>query len=54
MDGGKQIVYKRKEDTISPTVSTYSIFLSFIINYKDNMRVNTCNLPGTFVQSYMD
>ena len=53
-DGRKQRVYKTKEETSSPTVTTESLFLSCVIDAKEGRDVATCDIPGAFMQADMD
>jgi len=53
-DGRKQRVYKKKEDTSSPTVTTEGLFLSCVIDAKERRVVATCDIPGAFMQADMD
>jgi hypothetical protein len=50
-DGRKQRVYKNKEDTSAPTVSVESLFLSCVIDAKEQRKVVTCDIPGAFMQA---
>ena len=53
-DGRKQRVYKGKDKTSSPTVSTEALFLSCIIDAQEGRRVATVDIPGAFMHSEMD
>jgi len=53
-DGRKQRLYKTKEETSSPTVSTEALFLSCVIDAKENRKVMTIDIPGAFMQSDTD
>ena len=53
-DGRKQRLYKSKEETSSPTVWVESLFLSNMINAKENRKVITCDIPGAFMQANID
>jgi hypothetical protein len=53
-DGRKQRVYKTKEETSAPTVSVESLFLSCVIDAKENRKVFTCDIPGAFMQADID
>jgi hypothetical protein len=53
-DGRKQRVYKTKEETSSPTVSTEALFLTSIIDAHEGRQVITLDIPGAFMQSDMD
>ena len=48
----KSIKYKGRK--IPPAVTTGLLFLSCMINAKDNSDVSTCDIPGAFVQEYME
>ena len=45
-DGRKQRVYKGKDETSSPTVSTKALFLSCIIDAQEGRQVATVDIPG--------
>ena len=53
-DGRRQLLYKSKEETSSPTVWVESLFLSSMNNAKVNHKVVTCDIPGTFMQVNID
>jgi hypothetical protein len=53
-DGRKQRIYKNKEDTSAPTVSVESLFLSCVIDAKEQHKVITCDIPGAFMQAEID
>ena len=53
-DGRKQRVYKSKEETSSPTISTESLFISCIIDAMEHRDVATVDIPGAFMQADMD
>ena len=53
-DGRKQLLYKSKEETSLPTIWVESLFLSSMINAKENHKVVTCDIPGTFMQVNID
>ena len=53
-DGRKQRVYKNKEETSSPTVSTEALFLTSVINAQERQKVITIDIPGAFMHSDMD
>ena len=53
-DGRKQRVYKGKDETSSPTVSTEALFLSCIVDAQEGRRVATVDIPGAFMHSEMD
>ena len=50
-DGRKQRLYKSKEETSSPTMQLESLFLSSMIDVKENRRVMTCDIPRAFMQA---
>ena len=52
--GRKQQLYKSKVETSLPTVWMESIFLSSMINAKEDRKVITCDIPGTFMQANID
>ena len=45
-DGRKQRLYKSKEETSLPTVRVESLFLSSMIDAKEDCKVITCDIPG--------
>jgi hypothetical protein len=53
-NGRKQWVYKTKEETSAPTVCVESLFLSCVIDAKENRKVITCDIPGAFMQADID
>ena len=53
-DGRKQQLYKSKEETSSPTVRVESLFLSSMIDAKEDRKVITCDIPGAFMQATID
>ena len=53
-DGRKQRVYKGKDETGSPTVSTEALFLSCVIDAQEGRKVTTMDIPGAFMHSEMD
>ena len=53
-DGRKQRLYKSKEETSSPTVSTEALMLSCVIDAKERRCVTTSDIPGAFMQADMD
>ena len=53
-DGRKQWLYKSKEETSSPTVQVESLFLSSMIDAKEDRKVITCDIPSAFMQANID
>ena len=53
-DGRKQRIYKSKDETSAPTVTTESVFLSSVIDAKEGREVVTCDIPGAFMHADMD
>ena len=53
-DGRKQRLYKSKEETSSPTIQVESLFLSSMIDAKEDRKVITCDIPGAFMQANID
>ena len=53
-DGRKQRLYKGKDETSSPTVSTEALFLSCVIDAQEGRQVATMDIPGAFMHSEMD
>ena len=52
-DGRPQQEYIGKEETSSHTVSIYALFVSCVTNAIEGKEVVTCNIPGTFLQSWL-
>ena len=50
-NGRKQWLYKAKEETSSPTVRVESLFLSSMIDAKEDLKVITCDIPGASMQA---
>ena len=53
-DGRKQRLYKSKEDTTSPTITTEALFLTCLTDAIENRYVVTCDVPGAFMHSDID
>ena len=53
-DGRKQRLHTNKEDASSPTVAIESVFLTSVIDAKENRDVATIDVPGAFMQADMD
>jgi hypothetical protein len=53
-DGRKQRLYKTKEETLSPTVSTEALFLTSLIDAEEERKVVTVDIPGAFMHADMD
>ena len=53
-DGRKQRIYKTKEETSSPTVSTEALFLSSLTDAEEERKAVTVDIPGTFMHIDMD
>jgi hypothetical protein len=53
-DGRRQRVYTSKEETSSPTVATESVFLSCVVDAKENRDVCTVDIPNAFLQAKME
>jgi hypothetical protein len=53
-DGRKQRLYKSKEETTLPTVSTEALFLTSAINAKEGHKVMTIDIPGAFMHADID
>jgi hypothetical protein len=47
-------VYKTKDETSSPTVSTEALFLTAAINAHERRKVVTIDIPGAFMQCDID
>jgi hypothetical protein len=50
----KQRLYKTKDKTSSPTVSTEAVFLTSIIEAQERRKVMTIDIPGAFMQVEID
>jgi hypothetical protein len=53
-DGRKQREYMTKEETSSPTVAIESVMLSCMIDAHEGRNVATADIPGAFMQTYME
>ena len=53
-NGRKQRLYKSKEDTTSPTITTEALFLTCLMDAIENRYVVTCDVPGAFMHSDID
>ncbi|KAL7566005.1 hypothetical protein ACA910_011025 [Epithemia clementina (nom. ined.)] len=53
-DGRKQCLYKSKDETSSPTISTEALFISCVIDAMEGRHVVTCDIPGAFMHADMD
>jgi hypothetical protein len=49
VDGRKQRLYKSKDKTSSPTVSTKAVFLTSVIEAQERRKVMTINIPRAFM-----
>ena len=47
-------MYKNKEDTTSPTITTEALFLTCLVDAIENRYVATCDVPGAFLHSDID
>ena len=54
VDGSSQREYIKKEDAASPTVSTDSVFITGVINAKEERDNMTFDIPGAFVTTKTD
>ena len=52
-DGRRQRLYIAKEQTLSPRISNEALFLTLTIDTKEGRDVETCDIPGTFLQTDM-
>ena len=50
-DGRPQREFILKEESSSPTVSTYALFISCAMNAMEGRQVVTCDILGTFLQA---
>ena len=50
-DGRKQRMYKSKDETSSPTISTEALFITCLIDAMEGRCVVTCDVPGAFMQT---
>ena len=53
-DGSKTRAYFDREETASPTVSQEAIFLTAVIDAKENRDVMTADIPNAFIQADLD
>jgi hypothetical protein len=53
-DGRKQRLYKSKEETSSPTVTTEAVFLTSVIEAQERRKVMTVDIPGAFMHVDID
>ena len=53
-DGRKQQLYKTKDETTSPTITTETLFLTCLVDTIENWYVATCDMPGAFMHSDID
>ena len=53
-DGCKQRAYITKEESTSPTISTKVVFLTAMVNARENRIVAVLGVPGAFMQVDMD
>eukprot|EP00957_Ditylum_brightwellii_P201450 15325703-Ditylum_brightwellii.AAC.1 len=53
-DGRKQRIYKTKEETHAPTVSTEAMFLTAIFDALEGQDVAIVDIPGAFMQARID
>ena len=49
-----QQLYKSKEETTSPTITTEAVFLTRLVDAIENRYVATCDVPGVFMHSDID
>ena len=50
-DGRPQREYISKDESNSPTVSTYALFISCAMDAMEGRNVITCNIPGAFLRA---
>ena len=53
-DGRKQRLYKSKEETTSPTITTEMLFITCLVDAIENRYVATSDVPGAFMHSDID
>ena len=53
-DGRKQRLYKSKDETSSPTITTEALFITCLVDAIENRYVATCDVPGAFMHSDID
>ena len=53
-DGRKQRLYKTKDETSSPTISTEALFLTCMIDALERRCIVTCDIPGAFMHADID
>ena len=50
-DGQPQREFISKEESSSPTVLTYALFISCAMDAMEGRQVVTCDIPGAFLQA---
>jgi uncharacterized protein YeaC (DUF1315 family) len=53
-DGRKQHLYKSKEETSSPKVTTEAVFLTSVIEAQERHKIMTVDIPGAFMHVNID
>jgi len=53
-DGRPQRLWTKKEDSVSPTVALTSLFVTGVIDAKEERCVATVDIPGAFLQTMQD
>ena len=53
-DGKNQRVYMNKDQVSAPTVTTESLFLTWLIDVMEKRNMATVDIPGAFMQAGMD
>ena len=53
-DGRKQLLYKTKDETSSPTMNVEALFITCLIDAMEGREVMMCDILGAFMQSEMD
>jgi len=53
-DGHKQRLYKSKEETSSPIISTEGVFIISIVDAYEGQDVATVDVSGAFLHLYID
>ena len=54
INGAPQRAYIKKEDAVSPTVMTDSVFITGMIDLYKEREVASCDLPGAFFHNLTD
>ena len=53
-DGRNQREYISNEEAVSPTVALESVFLTTVVEAKEERKVATGDIPNAFIQMYLE